>query len=408
MSYDVDTFNKTVAGALPALAGIKQKAGIEAIIKGFQKRLAGGDPRWLAYVLATAYHETAATMQPVREAFWLSENWRKTNLSYYPYYGRGYVQLTHKGNYANAGDYVGRDLVAEPDLAMDPAIAAEVMFVGMTEGWFRGDSAGRHTLKRYFSDTADDPVGSRNIINGKEVKQIGGKTVTVASIIADYHAIFLKGLKAAAATEDVAGAAFTTTTEVPTAFNTTAPSARFVEEREILLTLAEPLGISAMVDHMVDLRDTKHPSSHPRYWAAIDFRRRSDEKRLHVFDIEARTVSSYLCAHGKGSDPDNDGIATSFSNVDGSNKSSLGIYRCAETYFGIHGYSMRLDGLEPSNDNARHRAIVVHPADYVSDAFVAANGRVGRSLGCPAVDAAYSQTIIDQLKLGSFLIAWAE
>jgi hypothetical protein len=159
---------------------------------------------------------------------------------------------------------------------------------------------------------------------------------------------------------------------------------------------------------VVDLRDTKHPSSHPRYWATIDFRRRSDEKRLHVFDVEARTVNSYLCAHGKASDPDNDGMATSFSNVDGSNKSSLGVYRCAETYFGIHGYSMRLDGMEPSNDNARHRAIVVHSADYVSDAFAAENGRVGRSLGCPAVDADYSRSIIDRLKMGSFLIAWAE
>jgi len=398
------TFLDNVTADLHALGGQKQMAGMKAIIDGFEAHLAGADLRWLAYMLATAFHETAATMEPVREAFWLSENWRKTHLSYYPYYGRGYVQLTHKGNYKKAGDDIGVDLVNTPDLAMNPAHAAHVMFIGMTEGWFRSDSHGRHRLSRYFSDDVDDPGGARNIINGKEVKIIAGKETTIAAVIADYHAIFIAALEAASPADAAMGA-----TEALTIAGTTGmASDRFQAERNILLALSDPLSLAAPMVQMLDLRDTKHPASHPRFWAVIDFKQRSDEKRFHIFDMEAKTVDSYLCAHGKGSDPENTGFAVSFSNVDGSNKSSLGVYRCAETYHGVHGYSMRVDGLEPTNNQARHRSIVVHAADYVTDSFADENNRVGRSLGCPAVDAKHSQSIIDRLKQGSFLTAWKE
>lgn len=399
------TFLDNVTDDFHALGGNKQSAGMKAIIDGFEKHLPGADLRWLAYMLATAFHETAATMQPVREAFWLSENWRKKHLSYYPYYGRGYVQLTHQGNYKKAGDDIGVDLVDNPDLAMDPGNAAHVMFVGMTEGWFRSDSHGRHTLSRYFSNDVDDPVGARNIINGKETKIVGGKETTVAAIIAGYHDIFLTALKASSKKAAPAVLAAVGPTNQPQGAGT---STRFQAERELLLALAGPLSLTEPMIHMLDLRDTKRPASHPRYWAIIDFAKRSDEKRFHIFDMEAKTVDSYLCAHGKGSDPQNTGFATSFSNEDGSNKSSLGVYLCAETYQGVHGYSMRLDGLESTNDQARHRAIVVHAADYVTDALAAQQHHVGRSLGCPAVDGQYSQSIIDRLKAGSLMNAWKD
>lgn len=403
------TFLDNVTDDFHSLTGQKPIAGMKAIVEGFEEHLPGGDLRWLAYMLATAFHETAATMEPVREAFWLSENWRKTHLPYYPYYGRGYVQLTHEDNYKKAGDDIGVNLVGTPDLAMDPSHAAHIMFTGMTEGWFRADSHGQHTLTRYFSDDVDDPVGARNIINGKENKIVGGQPTTVAAIIAGYHAIFLHAL-------EIGSPAITAELVVPVVAEVLsigggggkALSNRFQSERDDLLALAGPLGFSAPMAHMLDLRDEKYPASHPRYWAIIDFRKRSDEKRFHIFDMEGRTVDSYLCSHGKGSDLENTGFATSFSNEDGSNKSSLGLYRCAETYFGVHGYSMRLDGVEPSNDNARHRAIVIHPADYVTDSFAKENQRVGRSLGCPAVDVKHSQSIIDRLKLGSLLIAWTK
>lgn len=405
-SFPLALFNETfvdhVTAELKVLADKTQMTGMKAIVEGFEMKLPGADLRWLAYMLATAFHETAATMEPVREAFWLTENWRKANLPYYPYYGRGYVQLTHRENYKKAGDCIGVDLVQAPDLALDPANAAFVMLVGMTEGWFRRDDHGRHTLARYFSHNVDDPAGARKIVNGKEVKVVGGEKTTIGAIIAAYHAIFLRALKASSPMAALAQYA-----KAPEKIGALT-SNRFHVERGILHSLAAPLSLETPISRMLDLRKLKYPASHPRYWAIIDFTKRSDARRLHIFDMEAQTVDSYLCAHGKASDPENNGIATSFSNVDGSNKSSLGICRCAETYYGVHGYSMRLDGLESTNDQIRHRAIVVHPTEYVSDSFAAENGRVGRSLGCPAVDAKYSKSIIDRLKEGSFLIAYRE
>lgn len=399
-------FNKTLIDHVTAhfhtLGRPSEQEGLKAIVTGFETAFIGGDLRWLAYMLATSFHETAATMRPVREAYWLSEDWRRRHFTYYPYYGRGYVQLTHQDNYRKAGEAVGVDLEHNLDRALDLDIAAKVMFLGMTEGWFRRDNHGAHTLSRYFSDDVDDPVGARNIINGREVKVVDGKSVTVAEIIAGYHADFLEALKAAAgASGDPAPQV-----AVPTTDPAAPVSHRFEEEERTLLSLVDAQRLGAAVGKLIDIRNAQFPASHPRYWAIVDFDRRSDERRLHILDIEGGTVESYLCAHGKESDPTNSGYATLFSNEDGSNKSALGVYRCAETYNGTHGYSMRLDGLEPSNDQARHRSIVVHAADYVSDAFVAENHRVGRSLGCPAVDAAVSQSIIDRLKQGSFLIAW--
>ena len=174
-----------------------QKDGLDAILTEWERRKPQGDLRWLAYMLATAFHETNQQMQPVAEAYWVNnaEKWRKANLVYYPYYGRGYVQLTHPGNYRKAGDYVGEDLVAKPDRALDPGNAAAIMFVGMEEGWFRAD-ARRHDLARYFSTSVNDPVGARAIINGKEYKKTSTGKVLLASIIAQYHDAFLDALKA--------------------------------------------------------------------------------------------------------------------------------------------------------------------------------------------------------------------
>jgi Chitinase class I/ROS/MUCR transcriptional regulator protein len=172
-----------------------QVAGLNAIMDAWESKTPNGDLRWLAYMMATAFHETARTMQPVREAFWLSEQWRKTHLRYYPYYGRGYVQLTWQANYAKAGAYVGADLVASPDLALRPDYAAVIMQVGMSEGWFRRDRHGRpHTLARYFGHGVDDSVGAREIINGPEWTRVGGQKVLLATVIARYHAEFLAAL----------------------------------------------------------------------------------------------------------------------------------------------------------------------------------------------------------------------
>jgi len=139
-----------------------QVDGMNAILDGFGKRYPDGDPRWLAYYLATAKWETAGTMQPVREAFWLSENWRRLNLRYYPYYGRGYVQLTWKSNYQrqSQADRTGIDLVTNPDVALQPEIAAQVLFVGIEHGDYGGGG-----IAHYFNATTEDPVHARRLVN---------------------------------------------------------------------------------------------------------------------------------------------------------------------------------------------------------------------------------------------------
>jgi hypothetical protein len=100
-------------------------------------------------------------------------------------------------------------------------------------------------------------------------------------------------------------------------------------------------------------------------------------------------------------------MAENFSNAPGSNASSPGFYTTGETYVGKHGLSLALDGLETGiNDKARARAIVIHGADYVSADFIRNHGRLGRSLGCPAVPVELSKEIIQTIKGGSCLFIY--
>jgi hypothetical protein len=99
-------------------------------------------------------------------------------------------------------------------------------------------------------------------------------------------------------------------------------------------------------------------------------------------------------------------MADTFSNTPNSNMSSLGLSRTAETYEGSNGYSLRLDGLEDSNDNMRDRFIVMHGASYAEDAFVDRNGYLGRSNGCPAMAASRSSEVIDLVQQGTLLFSY--
>lgn len=143
----------------------------------------------------------------------------------------------------------------------------------------------------------------------------------------------------------------------------------------------------------------------PGTLTVIDFSRPSTERRMWVYDLRARTlVFDELVSHGRGS-----GLAkaTAFSNVPESNRSSLGLYRAAETYIGKHGYSLRIDGLEPGiNDRARDRAIVIHAADYVNEKSARAQGYLGRSLGCPALRPEVARQVIDTVKDGGLIFAY--
>ncbi|WP_218191379.1 glycoside hydrolase family 19 protein [Enhydrobacter aerosaccus] len=97
----------------------------------------------------------------MREAYWMSEDWRRQNLRYWPYYGRGYVQLTWRRNYQKMSGAVGVDLVIDPDKALEPAIAAAILFEGMEHGDFTGVG-----LPYFFNGTREDWDGARAIING--------------------------------------------------------------------------------------------------------------------------------------------------------------------------------------------------------------------------------------------------
>lgn len=143
----------------------------------------------------------------------------------------------------------------------------------------------------------------------------------------------------------------------------------------------------------------------PERLAVIDFSLPSSRQRLWIFDLEeGELVLRELVAHGKNSGTTE---ATAFSNVEGSYQSSIGLFKAAESYRGAHGYSLRLDGLEPGiNDLARQRAIVIHGADYVNPDWVESYGRIGRSHGCPAVDQKVIQTVVDNLKGGQLVFKY--
>lgn len=168
---------------------VAQVGGIEAILDGWMVT-GWKDPRRLAYALATTHHETARTMQPVRETLATTDDaaiailekawaagklpwvkrpyWRPDSVTGLSYLGRGLVQLTHKDNYAKAGAKLGVELAYQPHLAMRSDIAVQILLRGMDEGWFAGDAKGRHTFGRYFDDNHGDPVGARRIINGQD------------------------------------------------------------------------------------------------------------------------------------------------------------------------------------------------------------------------------------------------
>ena len=140
-------------------------------------------------MLATVYHETAQTMSAVREGLNASDAWRKSHLRYYPWYGRGLVQLTWKENYEKMTRdlkpfFPQIDLIRNPDQALDPAIAVGILFYGMSRGSFTQTS-----LHTYIHDGVCDFVQARRIINGMDR----------ASLIAGYANTFNGVVKAATA-----------------------------------------------------------------------------------------------------------------------------------------------------------------------------------------------------------------
>jgi hypothetical protein len=143
----------------------------------------------------------------------------------------------------------------------------------------------------------------------------------------------------------------------------------------------------------------------PATLTVIDYSLPSTAKRMWVYDLNARAlVFEELVAHGSAS---GDNFATDFSNDPDSHQTSLGLFVTDEPYVGKNGYSLRMSGLDAGiNDRARERAIVIHGADYVSDAFAKAQGRLGRSWGCPAVRGVIARSLIDRVRGGGLVFAY--
>lgn len=169
-----------------------QVDGMSAILDAWDRYAPGADIRHVAYSLATTFHETARTMQPIEEiGHGRGRSYGVPAGKWHQIYdGRGDVQLTWQKNYAHATIELRKhgciaadiDLERAPDLAMSPAIAAPIMIFGMLEGWFTGKK-----LADYFSGDHSDPVNARRIINGLDR----------ANDIAAHHARFLAALRAA-------------------------------------------------------------------------------------------------------------------------------------------------------------------------------------------------------------------
>jgi hypothetical protein len=143
----------------------------------------------------------------------------------------------------------------------------------------------------------------------------------------------------------------------------------------------------------------------PERLALVDFSKHSREARLSILHLPSGQGMDLLVSHGRGSDPDHSGYLNWFSNEPGSLATSRGAYLTAARYVGVHGDAQRLVGLEPDNNNADPRAIVIHGADYVSYRMIETWGKVGRSEGCFALRRDDISMVLSLLGEGTMLYA---
>lgn len=182
---------------------VEQVSGLTFLLDRFEADARLTDVRWKANMLAQAWHETAYRMQPILEygdaAYFNKRYGPGTKVGKVLgndkavalgiskpgawFRGRGYIQITGYTNYKKFADLLGIDLVMEPDLALEPDNAYEILVQGMVGGLFTGVG-----LPKFFNDIFDDPRRARRIVNGMDK----------ADTIAGYHRIFLEAFNAAA------------------------------------------------------------------------------------------------------------------------------------------------------------------------------------------------------------------
>ena len=137
----------------------------------------------------------------------------------------------------------------------------------------------------------------------------------------------------------------------------------------------------------------------------VDFSSPSADPRFHLVDLAGGQVESFRVAHGRGSDPDHSGFLERFSNAPGSEASSSGAYVTTDFYDGKYGTSMKVRGLDWSNNNAENRAIVIHNAWYAEDEVARDFGKLGRSEGCFAFSKASQLKVMSRLRDGRMIYA---
>jgi L,D-transpeptidase catalytic domain len=170
-------------------------------------------------------------------------------------------------------------------------------------------------------------------------------------------------------------------------------------------TAAAPIAPGLRQRALDALKRHRESIDHRDFMGVADFSLPSSSPRFHLMNLSDGSVRSYLVAHGRGSDPAHTGWLERFSNEPHSNATSAGAYRTASVYVGAHGRSIRLDGLDPTNNNAASRAIVVHGAWYVSAAMIDRSGMLGRSQGCFAVADSSLGEIMSALGPGRLIYA---
>lgn len=197
--------------------------------------------------------------------------------------------------------------------------------------------------------------------------------------------------------------------------STTGPLVAKLPDRRIATAAPPPGDIGQIKDAALDpqllrralaaLEEHANAIRHRDRIAIVDFSAPSSEPRLHFLDVASGRASQLLVAHGSGSDPRHTGYLERFSNAEGSNASSEGAFTTGDYYVGKHGQSQRLAGLDPTNNHAMERAIVIHGAWYANEDMIQAHGKLGRSQGCFAVGETCLKEMFDHLGTGRLLYA---
>ena len=184
------------------------------------------------------------------------------------------------------------------------------------------------------------------------------------------------------------------------------PMAPIVPQPAVPARPATPLGINPQLFARAKASlDSRPHIQHRDFIGVVDFSMGSHLPRFHIVHLPSGHIESHAVSHGIGSDPAHSGFLASFSNEHGSEATSNGTYMTADTYHGKYGLSMKVKGLDWSNNNAENRAIVIHNAWYAEPEVIEQHGKLGRSQGCFAFSRKSQWDVMSRLGGGRMIYA---